>query len=76
MSVESLQGSLYYVIFIDDFFRKTWIFFMNTKDEVFSWFIDFKAQVENHTRMNIKVLSSDNGVEYTSNDFKEFCKEA
>jgi hypothetical protein len=38
MSVASMQGALYYVTFIDDFSRKTWIFFMKTKDEVFSRF--------------------------------------
>jgi transposase InsO family protein len=49
---------------------------MNTKDEVFSWFQEFRAQVENQTGKKIKVLRSDNGGEYTSNDFKDFCKEA
>ena len=33
-------------------------------------------QVENQTRKNIKVLRLDNGGEYTSNVFKNFCKEA
>ena len=47
MSVASLQGSSYYVMFIDDFSKKTWILFMKTKDEVFSRFREFKAQVEN-----------------------------
>jgi hypothetical protein len=37
---------------------------------------EFKAQVENQTGKKIKVLRSDNGGEYTSNDFKDFCKEA
>jgi transposase InsO family protein len=76
MSVASVQGASYYVTFIDDFSRKTWIFFMKTKDEVFSRFQEFKAQVENQTGRRIKVLRSDNGGEYTSNDFKDFCKEA
>jgi hypothetical protein len=38
MSVASVQGGMYYVSFIDDFSRKTWIYFMKTKDEVFSRF--------------------------------------
>jgi len=36
MSSSSLSGYVYYVSFIDDFFRKTWIYFMKNKDEVFS----------------------------------------
>jgi hypothetical protein len=38
MSVESILRSMYYVSFIDDFSRKTWIYFLKTKDEVFSRF--------------------------------------
>jgi transposase InsO family protein len=62
--------------FIDDFFRKTWILFMNTKDEVFSQFQEFRDHIENQIGKNIKVLMSDNGGEHTSNDFKYFCKKA
>ena len=38
MSSKSLSGYAYYVSFIDDFSRKTWIYFMKNKDEVFSKF--------------------------------------
>jgi hypothetical protein len=47
MSSTSLTRSLYYVVFIDDFSRKSWIFFMKTKGQVFSRFQEFKALVEN-----------------------------
>jgi transposase InsO family protein len=76
MSVASVKGISYYVTFIDDFSKKTWIYFMKIKDEVFSQFREFKAQVENMTRRKIKVLRIDNGGEYTSNEFTNFCKEA
>jgi transposase InsO family protein len=46
---------------------------MKTKDEVFSWFQEFKALVENQRGRNIKVLRSNNGGEYTSSSFKELC---
>jgi transposase InsO family protein len=49
---------------------------MKTKDEVFSWFQEFRAQIENQTGNKIKVLRSDNGGEYTSNEFKDFYKKA
>jgi transposase InsO family protein len=75
-SIPSLSGYLYYVTFIDDYSRRTCIFFMKTKDEVFSRFKEFKALVENQTGKKIKILRSDNGSEYTFNEFKNFCKEA
>ena len=38
MSSTSLSGYLYYAIFIDDFSRKTWIYFIKTKSETFNKF--------------------------------------
>jgi transposase InsO family protein len=75
MSVASITRSMYYVSFIDDFSRKTWIYFLKTKDEVFRRFQEFKALVKNQTGKKIKLLRSDSGGEYTSKDFKGFCKE-
>jgi hypothetical protein len=61
MSAVSIGGFNYYVSFIDDSSRKTWIYFMKTKDEVFIRFQEFKALVEKQTGKKIKVLRSDNG---------------
>ena len=47
MFVASILGSMYYVCFIDDLSLKTCIYFIKTKDEVFSRFQEFKALVEN-----------------------------
>jgi transposase InsO family protein len=76
MIVASLNGYLYYVLFIDDHSWKTWIYFLKTKDGVLAKFQEFKAQVENLTEKKIKVLRSDNGGEYTSKDFNNLCIEA
>jgi transposase InsO family protein len=75
MIVASLNGYLYYVLFIDDHSRKTWIYFLKTKDGVLARFQEFKSQVENLIERRIKVLRSDNGGEYTSRDFNDFCIE-
>ena len=37
-------------------------------------FKSFKALVENETTLKIKCLSSDNGGEFTSNEFNEYCE--
>jgi hypothetical protein len=50
MIVASLNGYLYYVLFIDDHSRKTWIYFLKNKDGVLAKFQEFKAQIENQTR--------------------------
>jgi hypothetical protein len=38
MSVGSVSGSKYFLLFINDYSRKTWIYFLKTKDEVFGRF--------------------------------------
>eukprot|EP00253_Pinus_taeda_P016183 PITA_16183 len=73
--VTSLDGYLYYAIFVDDFSRKTWIYFLKKKNEVFKWFLSFKALVENQTRKKIKILRTNNRTEYESNEFKDYCRE-
>ena len=43
------------------------------KSEVFDVFKYFKALVENQCNLSIKALRSDNGGEFTSSQFVEFC---
>jgi transposase InsO family protein len=76
MPVKSLGGSSYYVIVIDDYSRKTWLYLLKTKDEVFSKFQELKEEIENLTNNKIKTLRTDNGGEYTSKEFVAFCKSA
>ena len=40
------------------------------------WFHTFKALVENMTGKKIKILRTDNGTEYETYEFKNFCREA
>ena len=52
---------MYYVSFINDFSRNTWIHLLRKKYEVFDRFKEFKALVENQTNQKINVLRRDNG---------------
>jgi hypothetical protein len=74
MSVSSMRKSVYYVSFIDDFSRNTWIHFLKKKFEVFDRFKEFKDLIENQTEKRIKVLRTDNCGEFCGNKFEELCK--
>ena len=74
--IPSLKGSKYYIIFIDDFIRMCWINFLRFKSEVAYVFWKFKQWIENKSGYTIQMLRSDNGKEYTSNKFNQFCEEA
>jgi hypothetical protein len=71
---QSLQGENYFMLLIDDYTRMTWVSFLRNKSEAFEKFKSFKALVENETDLKIKCLRSDNGGEFTSNEFEEFVK--
>jgi transposase InsO family protein len=75
MPSSSISGYVYYASFIDDYSRKTWVYFLKSKDGVFSKFKEFKALIENLSERKIKILRSDNGGEYTSKEFVKFCKD-
>ncbi|KAK2456950.1 putative mitochondrial protein [Trifolium repens] len=69
----SLGKSNYFLLFIDDFSRKTWVYFLKEKSEVFKNFKKFKAQVEKESGLVIKAIRSDRGGEFTSNEFLKYC---
>ncbi|RVW14603.1 Retrovirus-related Pol polyprotein from transposon RE1 [Vitis vinifera] len=76
MSTTSLSNNVYFALFIDDFSRMTWVYFLKTKSQVLSMFKSFKKMVETQSGQNVKVLRTDNGGEYTSKEFSVFCQEA
>ena len=71
--VSSLGGFLYYVTFIHDAIIKVWIYFLRQKSDVFQTFKKWKCLVENETGKKLKCLRSDNGGEYCSTEFEEYC---
>jgi len=48
-STTSTTRHKHYVICIDDFSRKCWIFFVRKKDKTFPKFVEFKALFEKET---------------------------
>jgi hypothetical protein len=73
MNTKTLGGALYYVTFIDDHFRKMWVFALKTKDQVLGVFKVFHLKVEKETGRQLKCVGVDNGGEYRG-PFEEYCK--
>ncbi|KAE8688623.1 hypothetical protein F3Y22_tig00110962pilonHSYRG00058 [Hibiscus syriacus] len=70
--VTSLGGAKYFVSFIDDYSRRCWVHPIKKKSDVFSTFKNFKARVELDSGNKIKCFRTDNGREYTSEEFDDF----
>ena len=75
MRTTSMGGARYFLTFIDDFSRKTWVFMLKCKSDVLERFKAWKALVENESGQKVKVLRSDNGGEYMSKAFEAFMRE-
>ncbi|KAH9705857.1 hypothetical protein KPL70_012031 [Citrus sinensis] len=71
----SMGGAKYIVTFIDDYSRRCWVYPIKKKSDVFSVFKEYKARVELESGKRIKCLRTDNGGEYTGDEFLAFCKQ-
>ena len=76
IKVLSISKALYYVSFIDDYSRKTQVYFLKSNCEVFNRFKKFNALLKNNTSGKIKVLRIDNGGEFCSTKFDQFYKDS
>ena len=74
ISEKSIGGAQYFLTFTDDKSRYSWVYMLHTKDQVFNRFREWKALVERTTRKKVKTLRTDNGGEYTSNEFESYLK--
>jgi transposase InsO family protein len=73
MNTASITGPRYFLLFVDDFSRKMWEYFLKLKSDVFEEFQNFKASAESESGCQITSLGSDNGGEFCSKEFNNFC---
>ncbi|KAI3782063.1 hypothetical protein L2E82_12095 [Cichorium intybus] len=69
----TLGGNRYFFLIVDDYSRYMWVFIIKSKDEALQSFKRFKVKVENETSFKVKALRTDQGGEFVSNEFKNFC---
>ncbi|WZY72232.1 hypothetical protein YC2023_004472 [Brassica napus] len=67
----SRENHKYYVSFIDEKSKYTWLTLIPTKDRVLDAFKNFQSYVTNHYQAKIKIFRSDNGGEYIGQAFKQ-----
>lgn len=69
------QNFKYFLLFVDDYTRMTWIYFLQQKSQVFEKFTHFYAMIQTQFKTNIQVLRSDNGGEFVNSQMKNFCQQ-
>ncbi|GJT06761.1 ribonuclease H-like domain, reverse transcriptase, RNA-dependent DNA polymerase [Tanacetum coccineum] len=69
------SGKKYIFLLVDDYSRYMWVYFLSTKDQTFDTFKEYKKTIENELRTTLKMLRTDRGGEFTSNEFTQYCKE-
>jgi hypothetical protein len=72
--VPTVGGSRYFVIFVDDFSRYTWIYLIKNRFEVLTIYRDFAKMIQTQYSKTIKVFCSDNAREYRQTDFSTILK--
>nr|GEZ51229.1 ribonuclease H-like domain-containing protein [Tanacetum cinerariifolium] len=53
----------------------TWVFFLETKDETSRILKSFIIDIENLVEKKVKIITCDNGIEFTNRVMNEFCDE-
>ncbi|KAJ9542626.1 hypothetical protein OSB04_029132 [Centaurea solstitialis] len=74
-NVMSIGKKSYCLVIVDDFSRFTWVYFLKTKDETSGLIKSFVTRVENQSNLKVKVIRSDNGIEFKNSDINSFCDE-
>jgi transposase InsO family protein len=73
--VRSMGDKWYVLLIVDDYSRYSWVFFLESKDEVFEHFQSLALRLNNEHSNCLKAIHSDNGTEFRNASFDELCLE-
>ncbi|WVY99219.1 hypothetical protein V8G54_031370 [Vigna mungo] len=71
--VSSLGGNRYFLLFVDEFSRKLWVYLLKDKKETYNCFVKFCCMVERQSGQQIKVFRTNGEGEFNSGDMHTFC---
>ena len=75
MNVRARHGGFYFITFIDDYTRYSYVYLISHKSEALDCFRRYMRLVENQLDKSIKTLKTDCGREYLSKQYKELFDE-
>jgi hypothetical protein len=67
--VHSIRGKWYVLVIIDDYSRYSWVFFLESKNDVFEHFQSLALRLNNEHPNCLKVIRSDNMTEFRNVSF-------
>jgi hypothetical protein len=73
--VRSMGDKWYVLAIVDDYSRYSWVFFLESKDEVFEHFQSLALRLNNEHPNCLKAIHSDNETEFRNASFDQFCLE-
>ena len=75
ISPATSSGKKLIFLLIDDCTRFMWAYFLTSKDQALSTFKEFRQKIEMELKLKLRMLRTDRGGEFTSNEFTKYCKE-
>ncbi|KAK1612343.1 hypothetical protein QYE76_036016 [Lolium multiflorum] len=69
---DTLGGSKYGLVIVDDYSRYSWVFLLKSKDETHREFITFAKKAQHMYESEIKEIRTDNGTEFKNYTMQEF----
>ena len=73
--VRSVGGKWYVLVVVDDFSRFSWVFFLESEDEVFGFVHDLILRLNNESHGRVRAIHSDNGTEFRNSRMDNFCSD-
>jgi transposase InsO family protein len=73
--VRSMGDKWYVLVIVDNYSRYSWVFFLESKDEVFEHFWSLALRLKNEHPNCLKAIRSDNGTKFRNASFDQFCFE-
>ena len=68
----TVNGYRYFVLFIDDYSRFTWIYFLKHRSSLYQIYVDFANMIHTQFSSKIKIFRTDNAMEYKDSQLLSF----